>query len=107
MGYMKRNLTVLLTTGALVAALAGGLSFARAQSSNSTTSAPGAGAGPTAAALRQTAVYKAITALLAAKREMSTSTYDYGGHKKDAMDACTKAMTQLELALEALKTEKK
>jgi len=104
---MKRNLTILLTTGALVTALAGSLSFARAQSTNSATPAPGVGAGASAAALRQTAIYKAITALNAAKREMSIATHDYGGHKKDAMDACTKAMTQLELALEALKTEKK
>jgi hypothetical protein len=107
MKSMKRDFAILFTTGALMAALTGGLSFARAQSTNSAAPAPGAGTGPTTAALRQTAVYKAITALLAAKREMSTATHDYGGHKKDAMDACTKAMTQLELALEALKNEKK
>ena len=104
---MKRNLTVLLATGALVGALSAGLTFAGAQTTNPVTPPATAGKTVPASALRQTAIYKAITALGAAKRELSTSTYDFGGHKKDALDACNKAIAQLELALEAVKTEKK
>jgi hypothetical protein len=99
MKFMKRNLTVLLTTGALVGALSAGLTFARAQSTNPVTPPAGAGAAPTAAIKRHPAIFRAIGALQSAKRDMENAGHDFGGHKKEALEACNKAIAQLELVL--------
>lgn len=96
---MKRNLTVLLATGALVGALSAGFTFARAQSTNA--AAPPASAGPatTAAIKKHPAIFRAIGALQSAKRDMENAGHDFGGHKKEALEACNKAIAQLELVL--------
>jgi hypothetical protein len=107
MKFMKRNLTVLLASGALVGALSAGLTFAHAQTTNPVTPATGASTLPPGAIKRHPAIVKAIQALLAARTDIENTNHDFGGHKKEALDACTKAIKQLELALESLKTEKK
>lgn len=97
---MKRNLTVLLSTGALVSALFAGVAFA-AQTTNPVTPVAGAATLPPGAIQRHPAMIKAIQALLAARRDIENTNHDFGGHKKEALDACTKAITQLEVALKS------
>ena len=101
MKYMKRNLTVLLTTGALIAGLSAGLTIARAQPTNPGTVPAAAGAATRAAIKRHPAMFKAIEALQSAKRDMENASHDFGGHKEAAMKACDKAIAELELALKS------
>ena len=98
---MKRNLTVLLTTGALVAALSAGLTIARAQTNNPGTPPAGAVAPPSGASQRHPAIARAILALQAAKRDMEQTPHNFGGHKMAAVVACNKAIAELELALKS------
>ena|ERR1700690_3566725 len=100
MKFMKRNLTVLLASGALVGALSAGLTFA-AQSTNPVTPATGTSTLPPGAIKRHPAIVKAIQALLAARTDIQNTNNDFGGHKKDVLDACTKTIAQLELALKS------
>jgi hypothetical protein len=99
MEFMKRNLTVLLTTGALAGALFTGLTFARAQSTNPVTPPAATGTPKTGAVQRHPQIVRAISALQGAKRDMENANHDFGGHKKAAMEACDKALAQLELVL--------
>jgi len=101
MKFMKRNLTFLLTTGALVGVLSAGLTFARAQSTNAVAPAAATGAAMAAAIKKHPAIFRAIGALQSAKRDMENAGHDFGGHKKAAIEACDKAIAQLELALKS------
>ena len=101
MKFMKRNLTVLLATGALVGALSAGFTFARAQSTNASTPRTAAVAYPPGALKRHPAMFRAITALNLAKMDLEGVGHDFGGHKKAALEAVEKAIAQLELALKA------
>jgi hypothetical protein len=96
---MKKNLTVLLSVSALVAALSAGLTFARAQTTNHVAPRIVEKAYPPGAMKRHPMMFRAISALRSAKQDMENSGHDFGGHKKAALEACDKAIAQLELAL--------
>jgi hypothetical protein len=98
---MKRKLIVLLTTGVLVSALFTGLTIARAQSTNSVAPPAGAGSATAGALKRHPAMVRAIQALLSARQDLQNTKHDFGGHRKDALEACTKAIAELELALKS------
>lgn len=98
---MKKNLTVLLTTSALVAALSAGLTFARAQTTTPVTPPAVEKAYPPGAMKRHPAMFRAISSLRSAKQDMENAGHDFGGHKKAALEACDKAIAQLELALKS------
>ena len=100
---MKRYLTVLASTAALVGALFTGLTFAHAQTTNPVAPPAGAGLPQSATIPRQSAIFRAIKALESAKLELANSGHNFGGHKDDALQACDKAITQLQLALETAK----
>ena len=101
MKFMKRNLTVLLTTGALVAVLSAGLTFARAQTNSPGTPPAGAVAPPSGAPQRHPAISRAILALKAARSDLEKTPHNFGGHKEAEVLACNKAIAELELALKA------
>lgn len=98
---MKRNLTVLLTSGALIAALSAGLTIARAQTTNTVPPPAAAKTYSPGAMKRHPAMFRAISSLRSAKQDMENTGHDFGGHKKAALEACDKAIDQLELALKA------
>jgi hypothetical protein len=98
---MKRNLTVLLSTGALVGALSAGFTFARAQSTNPATPHASAEGSLKRAVQRHPAVFKAIQALRDARKDIEYPGHDFGGQKKVTLEACDKAIAQLELALKS------
>ncbi len=91
---MKKQLTVLFTTCALVGTLSLGLTLAQAQT---TSPAP-----PTGAAQheRHPAIHRAIRSLEEAKPALERADHDFGGHRKDALEQCDKAIAQLKLALQ-------
>jgi len=100
---MKRNLTVLLTTGALIGALSAGLAFAGPPNTVSAPSTPAVGAPRPGSVPQQSAVYRAVKALESAKLELQQPGNNFGGHKEAALKACDQAIKQLELALETVK----
>jgi hypothetical protein len=100
---MKKKLAVALITLAAVGALSTALTLAQAQTA-STSNAPAAGAAAkakqTKAVERHPAIRHAIVALEAAKSEMQSANHDFGGHRKQALADCDKAIQQLRLALQ-------
>jgi hypothetical protein len=50
---------------------------------------------------RHPEIHEAIHALEKAKRHMEEAKHDFGGHRKEALEACERAIRQLHLALEA------
>ena len=100
---MKRNLTVLLTNGALICALSGGLALAGAPTTIQVTPPAAAPAPRPADASQPSAIPRAIKALQAAKVELEHSGNNFGGHKQAAIKACDQAIKQLGLALETVK----
>jgi hypothetical protein len=103
MKFMKRNLTVLLTTGALISALSAGLVFAGAPNTIATAPPTAAPAPRPGDVSQPSAIYRAIKALEAAKLELEHSGNNFGGHKQAALKACDQAIKQLELAMETVK----
>lgn len=95
---MKKNLTILFSTVLLAGAI--GLTMARAQ--NATPSAPSAGASEPQhkGNERHPAIHHAIRALLEAKHDLERADHDFGGHRKEALEECDKAINQLKLALQ-------
>ncbi len=91
---MKKHLTVLLTTCALVGTLSIGLTLGHAQTTSPT---PPAGA---AQHERHPAIRRAIRSLEEAKLALERADHDFGGHRKDALEECDKAIAQLKLALQ-------
>ncbi len=49
---------------------------------------------------RHPAIRRAMMALREAKVEMEHADHDFGGHRKEALEQCDKALAQLKLALE-------
>lgn len=97
---MKKHLTVLLTTCALVGALSAGLTLARAQTTPPAAPPAGAAAPQHKANERHPAIHRAIRALEEAKLAMQRADHDFGGHRKAALDECDKAIAQLKVALQ-------
>ncbi|HLH55969.1 MAG TPA: hypothetical protein VKY92_20370 [Verrucomicrobiae bacterium] len=91
---MKRNLTILLTTVGLAGALFGGLTLAHGQSAAAGTEERHEGRE------RHPAIHKAILALEAARGDLQKANHDFGGHRKEALEECDKAIAQLKLALQ-------
>lgn len=98
--YMKKNLTVLLTTVALAGALSTGLTLARAQSTAPGTPPAGAAGPHNRGNERHPMIRRAIVALEEAKRDLQRADHDFGGHRKEALEECEKAIVQLRLALQ-------
>ena len=99
--YMKKRLSVLLATGALVGALSAGLTLARAQQTASPATPPaGAEAPQHKGKERHPAIHRAIRALEEAKVALERADHDFGGHRKAALEECDKAIAQLKLALQ-------
>jgi hypothetical protein len=96
--YMKKSITVLLTTLGLTGALSLGLTLARAQSTPPPP--PGAEAPHAKGFERHPAIHRAIVALEAAKHDLEHADHDFGGHRKEALEECEKAIAQLKLALQ-------
>lgn len=91
---LKKNLTILLTTIALAGALSAGLTIAAAQNA-------GSSAEPHPKGLeRHPAIHRAIRALEEAKRDLERADHDFGGHRKEALEQCEKAINQLRIALQ-------
>ena len=97
---MKKHLTVLLTTVALVGALSAGLIPALAQPTTPATPPAGTETPPHKAPERHPAIHRAIRALEEAKLALQRADHDFGGHRKDALEECDKAIAQLKLALQ-------
>lgn len=97
--FMKKKLTVALAACALVGTLFTGLTLARAQSTNAVTPHASAGAVSPAAAQRHPQIIRAIAALRSAKQDVANAPHDFGGHKKTAIEACDKAIAELEAVL--------
>jgi hypothetical protein len=95
---MKRNATVLLVTLGLAGAMSLGLTLACAQSTPPPP--PGAEAPHWKGNERHPAIHRAIVALEAAKHDMERADHDFGGHRKEALEECEKAIAQLKLALQ-------
>jgi hypothetical protein len=100
---MKRNLTVLLTTGALIGALSAGLAFAGTPHTIAMAPPAAAPAPQPRSVAQPSAIYRAIKALQAAKLELEHSGNNFGGHKQAALKACDQAIKQLELAMQTVK----
>jgi hypothetical protein len=96
---MKKNLTVLLTTLGLAGVLSVGLTMARAQSTPSTPPPAGNAPEPHKGAERHPAIHRAIVALEEAKTYLEHADHDFGGHRKQALADCDRAIAQLRLAL--------
>jgi len=90
---MKRNLMLTLTALGLAGALFCGIDLARGQ-----TSAPATNVHRTND--RHPAIRRAIAALETAKSDMQRADHDFGGHRKEALEECDKAIAQLRLALQ-------
>ncbi|MGO8925662.1 MAG: hypothetical protein ACLQU3_02020 [Limisphaerales bacterium] len=97
---MKKHLTVLLTTCALVGALSAGLTLARAQTTTPGTPPAGATSPEHKGNERHPAIHRAIRALEEAKLALERAGHDFGGHRKAALEECDKAIAQLKLALQ-------
>jgi hypothetical protein len=50
---------------------------------------------------RHPEIHEAIHALEKAKKHMEEAAHDFGGHRKEALEACERAIHQLRLALES------
>jgi hypothetical protein len=102
---MKKRLTVLLTSFVIVGIFSTALTLVRAQSS-ATPSNPSAvdttvpKQKQAKAVERHPAIRRAITALEAAKVDLERADHDFGGHRKQALVDCDKAIQQLRLALQ-------
>jgi hypothetical protein len=98
--YMKKNLFALLATPVLAGALVAGMTLAHAQSAG--PGAPPAGEeGPHHRGNeRHPAIHRAIMSLEEAKRDLQRADHDFGGHRKEALEECEKAIAQLRLALQ-------
>lgn len=94
---MKRNLTVLLATTALAGSLLTGVTIGRAQSTSPNTAPAGAEGHHKE---RHPAIRRAITSLEEAKRDLQRADHDFGGHRKEALEQCDRAIAQLRLALQ-------
>ena len=94
---MKKNFTLLLATLGLVSALSAALTIAHAQ-----TAAPNPPAGSEGAHHRERhpAIHRAIVALQEARHDLERADHDFGGHRKEALEECDKAIAQLKLALQ-------
>jgi hypothetical protein len=97
---MKKNLTMLLTTLALAGALSAGLTIAGAQTSAPTTPSGGSPELQRKGNERHPAIHHAIRALEEAKHDLERADHDFGGHRKEALEECEKAIAQLKVALQ-------
>ena len=97
---MKTKLKVLLTTFALVGAMSLALSALQAQNPPATPGAPAAGAAKGKGKERHPAIHRAIVELEAAKKYLEHADHDFGGHRKQALADCEKAVEQFKLALQ-------
>jgi hypothetical protein len=95
----KSKLILLLTTLGFAAALTAGLTMARAQSSPNALPLAGIQTPEFIGAEKHPAIHRAITALEEAKTYMEHADHDFGGHRKQALADCEKAIGQLRLAL--------
>jgi hypothetical protein len=97
---MKKHLTILLTSCALIGALSAGLTLARAQTTPPATPPAGAASPQPEGTEKHPAIHRAIRALEQAKLAMERADHDFGGHRKAALEECDKAIAQLKLALQ-------
>jgi hypothetical protein len=94
---MKKKLTIIVSSLAVVGALSCAIPAVLAQQTN----APATGA--RRGAERHPAIRRAIVALEEAKVDMKNAAHDFGGHRVAALEECDKAIEQLK---EALKYDK-
>jgi hypothetical protein len=97
---MKKNLAIFIATIALAGALSAGLTMAVAQTATPGTPSAGSAEPQGKGKERHPAIHHAIHALEEAKHDMQRADHDFGGHRKEALDECDKAIGQLKLALQ-------
>ena len=91
---MKKRLLIITTAVGLVGVLPFAVTLAQAQSTNST-----APKHKEKGEERHPAIHRAIIALDEAEAYLRHAEHDFGGHRKEVLEECTKAREQLKLAL--------
>ncbi len=95
---MKTNTKILLTTFALAGALSLALTTGDAQTA---PAAPkGKGKEGKEKLEHHPVIHRAIAELEEAKKHLEHADHDFGGHRKQALIDCDKALVQLRLALQ-------